>query len=295
MTKYARILIGLVLLSTACTKNEKETPGGFKFQVLKAGDGVPAKTQEVIVFDYVLKDSKDSVWSETYKQGMTQGIPIGDTSTMASENGMIQMFRMLSKGDSVKTTMPIKKFFQDVAGGMPPFKIDTTMNMSYIIKVHDIMSGEAFQQYRMTMFEKVRVSQISKDADAITKYLADKKINAQKDSSGIMYVIHTSKGGKKPTDQSCVEVNYRGMFMDNGQIFDQAPSVAFPLARVIPGWQRAVPLLGVGDSATFYIPSGLAYGPQGQQGSIPPNAVLIFDVALLKFSDSYDQATGTCK
>jgi FKBP-type peptidyl-prolyl cis-trans isomerase len=205
------------------------------------------------------------------------------------------MFRMLSKGDSVKTTMPIKKFFKDVAGGMPPFKVDTTMSMSYIIKVHDIMSGEEFQAYRATMFEKLRASQVTKDADLITKYLADKKIEAQKDSSGIMYVVHTSKGGKKPTEQSCVEVSYRGVFLETGQVFDEAPNVAFPLARVIPGWQRAVPLLGVGDSATFYIPSGLAYGPQGQPGQIPPNSILIFDVSLLKFSDGYDQATGKCK
>ena len=70
--------------------------------------------------------------------------------------------------------------------------------------------------------------------------------------------------------------------------------VAFPLDRVIPGWQRAIPMLGIGDSATFYIPSGLAYGPEGAQGVIPPDAILIFDVALLGIGTGFDQATGNC-
>ena len=48
-------------------------------------------------------------------------------------------------------------------------------------------------------------------------------------------------------------------------------------------------MLGIGDSATFYIPSSLAYGPQGSQGVIPPDAILIFDVELLGFGGDFDQ------
>ena len=31
---------------------------------------------------------------------------------------------------------------------------------------------------------------------------------------------------------------------------------------VIRGWQLGIPMLHIGGSATFYIPSGLAYGPK---------------------------------
>jgi FKBP-type peptidyl-prolyl cis-trans isomerase len=71
--------------------------------------------------------------------------------------------------------------------------------------------------------------------------------------------------------------------------------MAFPLGQVIRGWQNAIPLIGVGDSATFYIPSGLAYGPQGSPGAIPPNSIMIFDVTLLGVGEGFDQATGSCK
>jgi FKBP-type peptidyl-prolyl cis-trans isomerase FkpA len=294
MTRISIVLIGLSLLVGACTKTEKETPNGFKFSVVKAGDGVLPKKEEFLVFEYLLRDSKDSVWSDTYAQGMPAVIPIADSSAIATEKGMFQMFRMLSKGDSVRVTMPIQKFFEDIGGGRAPAGVDTTLTMSYFIRVTDIMNMAQFQDFKMALMEKRKVSQVSKDAEIIDKYLADNNINAQKDTSGLAYVIHTSKGGAKPTPENCVEVKYKGMFLNNGQVFDQNEKMSFPLNQVIQGWQLAIPKLGIGDSATFYIPSGLAYGERGAQGAIPPNSILIFDVALLGFGTGFDQVTGTC-
>ena len=294
MNRISLVLIGLVLICFSCAKKEKETPDGFKYTVIEAGNGVLPKAQEVLVFQYVLKDSKDSVWNETYTQGFPAAVPIGDSTTMASEKGIVQMFRMLSKGDSVKASMPITKFFQDISGGPAPFKIDTTLTMSYLIRVIDIMSRENFQEYQVTLMQGLQKKQKGKDADLISKHLGEKNITAKTDTSGISYVVHESKGGPKPTVDNCVEVSYKGSFMGDGKVFDQAPQMAFPLNRVILGWQRAIPLLGVGDSATFYIPSGLAYGPQGQPGAIPPNAILVFDVKLLGVGKGFDQNTGKC-
>lgn len=294
MTRISIVLIGLSVLFAACTKSEKETPNGFKFTVVKAGDGVLPKKEEIIVFEYLLRDSKDSVWSDTYAQGMPAAIPIADSSAIATEQGMFQMFRMLSKGDSVQVTMPIQKFFKDIGGGRTPMGVDTTLSMSYFIQVKDIMSMEEFREFQTALMEKRKEGQVSKDAAIIDKYLAENNIKAQKDTSGLAYVIHVSKGGAKPTPENCVEVKYKGTFLNNGQVFDQNEKMSFPLNRVIPGWQRAIPLLGLGDSATFYIPSGLAYGAEGAQGVIPPNAILIFDVALLGFGTGFDQATGSC-
>jgi FKBP-type peptidyl-prolyl cis-trans isomerase len=294
MNRISSVLIGLTLLCAACTKSEKETPNGFKFTVIEAGDGVLPKKEEVIVFEYQLKDSKDSVWNDTYTQGMPAALPIADSAALATEKGMIQMFRMLSKGDSVRVKLPIQKFFLDIAGGPAPFGVDTTLTMSYLIRVTHIMKMDEFTTFQMDLMQRKREGQVTKDAEIISKYLADNKITAQQDSSGLRYVIHTRNGGAKPTPQNCVEVNYKGAFLKDGQIFDQSEKLAFPLERVIPGWQRAIPLLGIGDSATFYIPSGLAYGPEGAQGVIPPDAILIFDVALLGVGTGYDQATGNC-
>ena len=54
----------------------------------------------------------------------------------------------------------------------------------------------------------------------------------------------------------------------------------FPLNQVIPGWTEGVQLMPVGSKFKFFLPSKLAYGEHGA-GSIPANAVLVFDVELL--------------
>ncbi len=297
MNKIPSGLIGLaLLLFISCSKNEeKQTPNGFKYSIVKTGDGVLPKVDEVIVFEYHLKDSKDSMWNSSFDEGIPGAIQIQDSAALVTENGIIQMFRGLSKGDSVSVSLPVSEFFAKGVSSPPPNGVDTTMNISYTIKVTDIMEIDAFRNYQTGALEKKAEMQVSKDELLITKYLADNNINAQQDTSGLRYVIHTNKGGSKTTSDNCVEVKYTGKFLKDGKVFDESEKLSFPLNGVIPGWQVGIPLMGIGDSATFYIPSGLAYGPRGYPGFIPPDAILIFDVELLGFGGQFDEATRTCK
>lgn len=287
--------MGMLMVLAACSKNEKETPNGLKYAVIEAGDGILPKKDEVLVFDYQLKDSKDSVWGETFKEGIPAATKIEDSTRLANEDGMTQMFRMLSKGDSVKTTMPVKDFFGKVVGAAVPPQVDTTLSLTYTIKVRDVMSVQDYLKVREDQMKKREVRIFNQDSEEINKYLSDKAISAKVDTSGLQYIIHAEKGGKKPTLDNCVEVSYAGRLLKTGEIFDQNDRIAFPLSGVIAGWKLAIPMLGEGDSATFYIPSKLAYGPQGYPGEIPPDAILIFDVKLLAVKGQFDQATRTCK
>jgi len=295
MMKITNVLIGLLLLCAACNNSEKKTPNGFAFNIIKAGDGVVAKTDEILVFDFTLRDSKDSVWSDTYKEGMPAAVQIADSSAQATENGMVQMFRMLSKGDSVNATMTIGKFFKDIVRGAVPQGMDSAMNISYFIQVKEIFTMDKFKAYQDEITNKKKAGQKNKDQDIIKKYLADNNVTAQQDTSGLHYVLYTNKGGVKPNATQCVEVKYTGKFMADGKIFDHSEKIAFPLMNVITGWRLGIPLLGIGDSATLFIPSTLGYGAEGYPGAIPPNAILIFDVELLSIGAGYDQATQSCK
>ena len=297
MNKISGGLIGIALtLFISCSKDvEKQTPNGFKYNIVKTGDGIFPKTDEVIVFDYFLKDSKDSTWDSSFEQGIPGAIQVQDSAALVTENGIIQMFRGLSKGDSVSIDLPISEFFKKGVNAPPPNGVDTTMSISYTINVKDIMGIDAFKEYQTGAMQKKVELQVGKDESAITKYLAENNIDAQQDTSGMRYVIHTSKGGSKPTVDNCVEVKYVGKFLKDGKVFDESEKISFPLNGVIPGWQLGIPLMGIGDSATFYIPSGLAYGPRGYPGFVPPDAILIFDVELLGFGGQFDDATRTCK
>lgn len=287
MIKNISLFFAILLLTVACNKDQ-ETPGGMKFKFLKKGDGAKPKVGQVIVFDYLLKDGKDSVWTNTFKEGMPAPSQVGDSSQIKNEDGMRQMFRLLSKGDSVSTTMTIGEFFTKLVQAPVPAGLDSNMNLTYTILVRDITSVEEYSQKR-------EVDVFDRNNKSIEKYVVENNLKTQIDSSGIHYIIYTNSGGVKPTVDKCVEVKYVGRFLRTGQVFDKAERVAFPLSRVIPGWQLGIPLLGKGDSATLFIPSKLAYGQQGIPGSIPPDAVLVFDVTLIDIKNEFDQEARTCK
>ena len=121
-----------------------------------------------------------------------------------------------------------------------------------------------------------------------------KKENVKETPSGLQYVVEkegegatpTAEGeGAMPTAEDEVTVHYTGRLLD-GTVFDSSVNrgepATFPLNRVIPGWTEGVQLMKEGAKYTFFIPSDLAYGPQGVPGAIPPHSTLIFDVELIK-------------
>ena len=83
-----------------------------------------------------------------------------------------------------------------------------------------------------------------------------------------------------------VFVNYAGWLYDptrpdgKGTGFDAVNGYNFILGTtVIAGWNRGIPGMRVGGIRRLVIPPELAYGSTGN-GSIPPNATLVFDIEL---------------
>ena len=114
--------------------------------------------------------------------------------------------------------------------------------------------------------------------------------NAKRDGihitkSGLQYEVLESGNGAQPTANDRVEVHYTGKLID-GTVFDSSIERGVPamfgVTQVIPGWVEALQLMREGDSWRLYIPSDLAYGPNGAGGLIGPVATLIFDVQLLR-------------
>ena len=103
--------------------------------------------------------------------------------------------------------------------------------------------------------------------------------------SGLQYEVLDSGKGDSPKASDNVEVHYTGKLID-GTVFDSSVErgvpASFGVTQVIPGWVEALQLMHEGDKWRLYIPSDLAYGPNGAGGVIGPNMTLIFDVELLR-------------
>ena len=89
--------------------------------------------------------------------------------------------------------------------------------------------------------------------------------------------------GPRPSVADTVTVHYAGSFID-GEEFDSSYTrgepATFPLGRLVPAWQQAIPMMAVGDTFEIVAPADLAYGPRGK-GPIPGGATLRFKVELL--------------
>nr|WP_236580465.1 FKBP-type peptidyl-prolyl cis-trans isomerase [Rubrivivax sp. A210] len=102
--------------------------------------------------------------------------------------------------------------------------------------------------------------------------------------SGLVYLALQEGKGASPAATDTVSVHYRGTF-PGGKEFDSSYSrgqpAAFPLNRVIKCWTEGVQRMKVGGKSRLTCPSAIAYGERGAGGTIPPNAVLQFEVELL--------------
>lgn len=77
-----------------------------------------------------------------------------------------------------------------------------------------------------------------------------------------------------------VTVQYKGTFLD-GKVFDQGEfSFTLGVGQVVPGFDKGVDGMKVGESRKIYIPSEMGYGANGAGSVIPPNSDLIFEVTL---------------
>ena len=102
---------------------------------------------------------------------------------------------------------------------------------------------------------------------------------------GLSYRVLRAGTGASPTLSDVIRVDYRGTLAD-GTVFDSSyqrgEPADFPLVRLIPGWQKAIPLMKEGAKWELHIPAALAYGEKGAGDLIPPNAPLTFEIELIK-------------
>ncbi len=147
-----------------------------------------------------------------------------------------------------------------------------------------VMSHDDAQNFMRDYFMIRKPKQAKEESEKFMEK-AEKKCNAQKTESGLVYEIVTpGDEAVKPQLTDTVSVVYEGKLKD-GKVFDSSAerndTVKFAVNKVIPGWSEGIQLVGKGGEINLWIPSDLAYGSRGAGRVVGPNEALQFNVKVI--------------
>ncbi|MFA6260449.1 MAG: FKBP-type peptidyl-prolyl cis-trans isomerase [Bacteroidia bacterium] len=277
MKKLIWIILSLIMAGTTATAQNKEKKGkkassmemqikpnveyttasGLKYKITEQGKGVKAAAGATVTVHYTgtLTDGKKFDSSKDRGQPFTFKLGIGQVI-----KGWDEGIALLRVGDKAILTIPSELGYgAQNAGAIPP-------NSTLIFEVELLDVKEPAKPW------------VLKKSDTLTT------------ASGLQYIyVEHSKSdtAMQAASGKTVSVHYTG-FLTDGKVFDSSVDrgepISFPLGqgRVIRGWDEGIALMKVGDKMRLIIPPHLGYGERGAGGVIPPNAILIFDVELMK-------------
>ncbi|MBP3287757.1 MAG: FKBP-type peptidyl-prolyl cis-trans isomerase [Muribaculaceae bacterium] len=190
----------------------------------------------------------------------------------------------LSMGNNFRSSGIEKINVKDFADGVAAVFSGETPKMTYDEAKEEIRKFFTEMEERQKA-EAAKMGEVN--AKAGENFLAEnaKRPEVRTTATGLQYEIVKEGDGPTPNRGDRVTVHYTGKLID-GTVFDSSVErgepATFGVTQVIPGWVEALQMMKTGSQWRLYIPSKLAYGPNGAGGVIGPNATLIFDVELIK-------------
>ncbi len=287
MNKYLIVLLAAITSLVACNNNTmKKTAGGMPYKIIRSKD-----TQSVYAGSYVKLNVTQKI-NDSVTMTTSDGIPvylfISNTNTQTYD--VSELWTSLHRGDSVTMTQMMDTFIKRSPQSIPPkFK-----NGDRIITSVRVLAVFPSDSVAKADEEKERKGFTAAEGAKIEKYLADKKITAQKTPSGA-YVSITKEGeGNNIDTGKWVSVKYTGTSW-SGKKFDGNTDSSFhhmdPLNFVIgvqpmiKGFDEGMFFFKKGSVGRIYIPSMLGYGPSPTSPNIKPYEALIFDIEVLDVKD----------
>ena len=154
----------------------------------------------------------------------------------------------------------------------------------------DSASEVALQDLLLKMQQKKEADEkaaakkaLDEQAAFLAKNITDSTVKVT--TKGVQYKVIKDGAGAMPKVGDKVQVHYIGSLLD-GTEFDNSVKrgepLEFPVSAVIEGWQDLLQVMKEGMKVKAWIPSALAYGEAGVPPMIPANALLVFEVELLK-------------
>ncbi|MEI7596850.1 MAG: FKBP-type peptidyl-prolyl cis-trans isomerase [Bacteroidota bacterium] len=253
-------LLSIVFIMESCsTPKVITTESGLQYKITSKGKGVKAEVGDMVFVHYTGKFTNDTVFDSSVKRGEPISFMLGKGQVI---KGWDEGLSYLHVGDKAVFTIPPKIAYGDTQRGSIP------ANSTLIFDV-----------------ELVKVIKQPKPFDVTGK-------DTIKLASGVKYVLLNKSTGAQVEKGGNIKVHYSGYLLD-GKMFDSSiprdEALAFPVGvgAVIPGFDEGLLQLKVGEKARIIIPSHLAYGSK-ENGGIPANSDLIFDVEIVSFAKAVE-------
>lgn len=221
----------------------------IRYEIQDFGTGIQFYTADSIRLDITEQNLESGIIYRQESNAVVNQLPAGTA----------QALRNISEGGTITAYIPsLFAYGNNGSEGVPP--------NTPIITVTTLI-----EVYNQRLFNEI---------DSIDNVLIRDGISFQTHPTGIRYVLNQSDG-ERPSYNSQVTINYAGRILSRDINFDSGNEVTFNLNQLIPGWQIMLPLVEEGGSITIYLPSSFGYGSRGAGISIPPHAILEFDIELI--------------
>jgi len=199
---------------------------------------------------------------------------------------LAHVFHRVHEGDSMSVIAPAADWpWAAMAGADIPPAPDTTELVTEL----SLIGIRSPQWYEEAALEKRRADPQAYERKVIAKYLESSREPWQRwGTSELHYVIsgNASDTNRVQRGQQ-VLISWSGQRLEDGKVFDDSGSSggSFPWRfgdpdQVIEGVQVAVSLLREGQEGIFILPSEMAFGAKGIEGTLDPWTPVLYTVRL---------------
>lgn len=230
------------------------TESGLKYEIITEGTGANPTAEDSVTVHYEGTLMDGTKFDSSYDRGETITFPLNKVI-----KGWTEGVQLMKEGAKYKFTIPSELAYGEQGGGPIPPNSDLIFTVE-LFKV-EVDEGKEFLKQNLT------------------------QSGIKATDSGLQYKVLLEGTGKSPSATDRVTVHYEGTLIDGTKFdssYDRGKPIDFGLNQVIRGWTEGLQLMKEGSKYKLFIPSDLAYGPQGSPGAIPPNAALIFTVELIR-------------
>lgn len=228
------------------------TDSGLQYEDIIAGEGAEAQAGDIASVHYTGWLEDGTVFDSSLKRNTPFNVPIGAGRVIPGwDEGLAGM---KAGGERVLVIPPDLGYGEQATGSIPPNS--TLIFLVQMLSIEEPPSPAAVEEYQTT-------------------------------ENGVEYAILEAGEGDEVASGDIITFGFKA-WLDDGTLFDDSDQgggpAQFQLGQSrLPGLDEGIIGMKIGETRQLRIPPELAYGEEGAGDVIPPNATIIFEIALKDF------------